>query len=64
MLLIFLYPQEKSETRDFLIFKKKKETSDMKWIKLLVIRQKGQSQNGGKKKKHAKSSEKRIFLTL
>ena len=36
----------------------------MKWIKLLVIRQKGQSQNEGKKKKHAKSSEKRIFLTL
>ena len=32
---------------------------------LSVIRQKGESQNGGNKKtKHAKFSEKRTFLTL
>ena len=29
-----------------------------------VIRQKGESQNGGNKTKHTKFSEKRTFLTL
>ena len=35
------------------------------WEKALVVRQKGESQNGGgKKTKHSKFSEKRTFLSL